>query len=181
MGLTIPEEETEVCRQPTRSAWIVAALTNCLVSREKEYDEATRTAAKSVVNAIWVLMTEYSVAVDQAKQMCRTITENNVTSYRGVVDNNKDNTSLSLDLRRPRYNPGAKYNSLQTSMMENGVAETLKSCPKHIDKDTGELEAQKHSKPDSSYSTTPKREFKDLAMADERRVEISVVEIDLEN
>lgn len=66
-------------------------------------------------------------------------------------------------------------------MMENGVAETLKSRLKHNGKDTGELEAQKHSAPDTFYSSIFGRAVRELGIADERRIEVSVVGIGLED
>lgn len=56
LGLTISKEEMDICSRLTRPAWIVVGLTNDLVSWEKEYEAATRTGAKSILNAIWVFL-----------------------------------------------------------------------------------------------------------------------------
>ncbi|KAG8526296.1 uncharacterized protein KY384_000289 [Bacidia gigantensis] len=140
LGITIPEAEIETCKQLTRPAWIVCGLTNDLVSWDKEYDEAVRTGASGVVNAIWVLMKERSTGIEQAKQLCREIVKNNVKEFLKVVRDNKDNPKLSTDLRQyleamlytlkghavwcltcPRYNQNAEYNDRQLAMLMNGV------------------------------------------------------------
>lgn len=54
LGLTIPEHETESCRNLTRSAWVACGLTNDLFSWEKEYTAATEFGHKNIANAVWV-------------------------------------------------------------------------------------------------------------------------------
>ena len=144
MGITIPLEETETCKQLMRPAWIVAGLQNDLFSWNKEYESATQLGHKNIMNAIWVLMKEHSIDVEEAKIICRKIIKDNVSKYLDIVKSNKNNTSLSLDLRLymeamqyslsgnavwslicPRYHPAAKFNSFQMSLMDNGIAGTL--------------------------------------------------------
>lgn len=137
MAITIPEEEMELCKKLMRPAWTIVGLQNDLFSWEKEYESAKTMGRSNVINAIWVLMGEHSIAVDEAKKLCRKIITENVTEYLQVLKDNKDNTELSLDLRRymeamqyslsgnavwslicPRYHLQATYNDFQLSMME---------------------------------------------------------------
>lgn len=92
-------------------------------------------------------MKELSVDSNKARQICRQMIKDNVAKYLCIVQENRNNTTLSLDLRRyieamqytlkghaiwcqtcHRYNPNAKYNNFQLSLMEKGVAETIKWC-----------------------------------------------------
>lgn len=73
------------------------------------------------------------------------VIKENVTEYQHICQVNKDNTGLSLDLRRymeamqyslsgnavwsficPRYHPKATFNRYQLAMMEDGLVNTLK-------------------------------------------------------
>ena len=141
MAITIPEEESELCAQLMRPAWIAAGLTNDLFSWEKEYEAAMRNGQPDVVNAIWVLMGEHSITADQAKELCRQKIKVAVADYLQVIEENCNNTNISLDLRKyivamqyslsgnvvwslqcPRYHPEAQYNQLQLLRMKHGVA-----------------------------------------------------------
>ena len=81
--------------------------------------------------------------------MCRGIIKENVAEYLRVLEENRNNMELSLDLRRyleafqyalsgnaiwsaicPRYNPEACFNDFQLSMMRDGLAKTLQSTGK---------------------------------------------------
>ena len=141
MALTIPEEESELCAQLMRPAWIAAGLTNDLFSWEKEYQAAMRNGQPDVVNAVWVLMGEHSITGDQAKELCRQKIKVAVADYLQIVEENCNNTNISLDLRKyivamqytlsgnviwslqcPRYHPEVQYNQLQLLRMKHGVA-----------------------------------------------------------
>lgn len=143
MAITIPEEEMESCRELMRYAWIAAGLTNDLFSWQKEYDASRRNGQPDVVNAIWVLMGEHSISVDEAKELCRSKIKDCVAKYRTVVEDTKKRTDLSLDLRKyveamqyslsgnvvwsllcPRYHAEANYNQLQLSRMKHGVGKS---------------------------------------------------------
>ena len=145
MGLTIPEEEMSICAQLCRPAWITAGLTNDLFSWEKEHDAAVENGQSDVVNAIWVLMGEHSITVDEAKAMCRQKIREAVAEYVQVVKETRIRTDISLDLRIyvealqyslsgnvvwsmqcPRYHPKASYNDRQQEWMKNGVPQIPK-------------------------------------------------------
>lgn len=140
MAITIPQEEMETCKELMRPAWIVAGLQNDLFSWEKEHETALRLGRRNVINAIWVLMREHSINVNDAKAMCRRIIKDNVSEYLNTVGSKKDDRSLSSDLRRymeameyslsgnavwslicPRYHPVATFNASQRSLMRPGV------------------------------------------------------------
>ena len=140
MAITIPEEEMDLCRRLMRPAWIVAGLTNDLFSWQKEYEASIKNGQSHVVNAIWVLTKEHSITVDEAKDLCRQKIKENIADYVRVVKENRNNTDLSLDLRKyidcmqyslsgnvvwsrlcPRYHPTASYNELQLARMNYGV------------------------------------------------------------
>ena len=141
MGLTIPIEESELCAQLMRPAWIAAGLTNDLFSWEKEYAAARRNGQPNVVNAIWVLMGEHSITEYQAKELCREKIKVAVADYLQVIKKHSSDTKISLDLRKyivamqyslsgnvvwslqcPRYHSDAQYNQLQLLRMKHGVA-----------------------------------------------------------
>lgn len=140
MGITIPEEETELCRELMRPAWIAVGLQNDLYSWPKEKEVADRNGHTHVVNAIWVLMREHNLSVEDAEMLCRKMIKDWVTKYMQIVRKNKDNQRISMDLRKyieamqysisgnvawslacPRYNPAASFNKAQLEWMQNGV------------------------------------------------------------
>ena len=169
MGITIPEEELELCAQLMRPAWIAAGLTNDLFSWEKEYDVAERNHQPDVINAIWVLMGEHSITVDQAKDLCREKIKVAVAEYLQIIKENCNNTNISLDLRRyieamqyslsgnvvwslqcPRYHPEAQYNEFQLLRMKHGLTAHPQSQVK-LDAPLNEVEDH------TSYSETSHR------------------------
>lgn len=140
MSLTIPEEEMPLCEKLMGQAWHVASLQNDLFSYDKEYRDTVQHGQTDVVNAVWVLMKEHNVTVDEAKQICRTQIKEMVAKYLGVVEETRNDGSISLDLRKyvesmqyalsgnvawsrecPRYNEKATYNDLQLKRMKYGV------------------------------------------------------------
>lgn len=140
MAITIPEEEMDLCRRVMRPAWIVAGLTNDLFSWQKEYEASIENGQSHVVNAIWVLMREHSITIDEAKDLCRRKIKEHIADYVQVVEENRNNMDLSLDLRKyidcmqyslsgnvvwsrlcPRYHPTASYNELQLARMKYGL------------------------------------------------------------
>jgi len=141
MGITIPNEESELCAQLMRPAWIAAGLTNDLFSWEKECEAARRNGLSYVVNAIWVLKGEHSITTDEAKALCREKIKVAIADYLQVIKRTCNNLKVSLDLRKyieamqyslsgnvvwslqcPRYHPEAQYNQLQLLRMQYGVA-----------------------------------------------------------
>ena len=156
MAITIPEEEMELSRQLLRQGSIALVLQNDLFSWEKEREAATQMGATNVVNAIYVLMGEHAITVSEAKEMCRGIIKENVAEYLRVLEINRNNMELSLDLRRyleafqytlsgnvvwsatcPRYHPGASFSEFQLSMMRDGLVKTLRSSAKEVKKIAG--------------------------------------------
>lgn len=146
MGISVPEEEMDMCKRLTRPAWIHLGLTNDLYSWEKEYKASLEHGQTQVVNAIWVLMREHSLTIDQAKDLCRKKIKESTAEYLRIVEENRNNENLSLDLRRyidcmqytlsanlvwsgicPRYNLAASFNESQLLRMNYG----LKKYPIH--------------------------------------------------
>lgn len=142
MGISIPEEEMNLCRRLMRPAWIAVGLTNDLYSWEKEYQAFLEKGQTHVVNAVWVLMREHSFTFDQAKDLCSQKIKENVAEYLCTVEENRNNENLSLDLRKyiecmqyalsgnvfwsklsPRYHPAASYNESQLLRMKHGLKE----------------------------------------------------------
>lgn len=140
MGLHIPDREMDTCRNLMAPAWIAVGLQNDLYSWSKERDTAERQGEGHVVNAIWVLMQEHKVDVDEANKICRKLIKQYVAEYVQIVKDNKDNGLLSSDLRKyieamqysisgnvvwslncPRYNPHVSFNKKQLEWMQNGV------------------------------------------------------------
>jgi len=140
MGITIPEHESELCAKLMRPAWIAAGLTNDLFSWEKEYEAAVKNGQANVSNAIWVLMGEHSITTEEAKTICRQKIKEAVAEYVEIVKLSRNDTSISLDLRRyieamqyslsgnviwslscPRYHPELEYNQLQLLRMKHGL------------------------------------------------------------
>lgn len=100
MGLTIPEHEMSICKELDRPAWEALALTNDLYSWEKERDDAAKAGESLVVNAIWVLMQEYSITEPEAKDLCRQKIKESVSRAVEIAEDTKKRTDLSLDLRQ---------------------------------------------------------------------------------
>ena len=142
MGISIPEEEMDLCRRLTRPAWIASGLTNDYYSWEKECKASLEKGQVYTANAIWVLMREHSLTVDQAKDLCWQKIKGNVAEYVRIVEENLNNENLSLDLRRyidcmqytlsgnvvwsklcPRYNQTASFNESQLLRMKYGLKE----------------------------------------------------------
>jgi Terpene synthase family 2, C-terminal metal binding len=172
MGITIPDEELELCAQLMRPAWIAAGLTNDLFSWEKEYEAAKRNHQPDVANAIWVLMGEHLITADQAKDLCREKIKIAVADYLQIIKKSCNNTKISLDLRRyieamqyslsgnvvwslqcPRYHPEAQYNEFQLLRMKHG----LTAHPKvHVPLDTA-LSGAEVDTSDSEESLRPRK------------------------
>lgn len=110
MALTIHDEELDLCKRLTRPGFAAMALANDLYSWEKERDAAEAEArkadavkageAKPVINAIWVLMREHGVTEAEAKELCRGKIRESITEYVRLVEDRRDDVSLSLDLRK---------------------------------------------------------------------------------
>ena len=100
MGLTIPEHEMKLCKELDKPAWEALALTNDLYSWEKERDDAAKAGESLVVNAIWVLMQEYSISEPEAKDLCQQKIKESVARAVQIANDTRTRTDLSLDLRK---------------------------------------------------------------------------------
>lgn len=89
-----------LCKKLDRPAWEALALTNDLYSWEKERDDAAKAGETLVVNAIWVLMQEYSISEPEAKDLCRQKIKESVSRAVKIAEETKARTDLSLDLRQ---------------------------------------------------------------------------------
>ncbi len=136
MALTIPDKEMDLCKQLGRPAWAALALTNDLYSWEKERDAAEKLGAPHVINAIWVIMAEYTITESQAQDVCRRKIKEYVAEAVEVVEKTKRNFDVSLELRTyteailysisgnlvwsiycPRYHSEESYEDVVLSMM----------------------------------------------------------------
>ncbi|KAH7048409.1 isoprenoid synthase domain-containing protein [Macrophomina phaseolina] len=100
MGLTIKEEEIEECRLLSRDAYIIFGLQNDLYSWDKEVAAAEKIGQKHVVNAVYVIMKEHGVGVDDAKQICRRVILEHEAKYIKTLREVEKRTDLSHDLKR---------------------------------------------------------------------------------
>lgn len=99
MAITIPEEEMDLCRQLTRSAYIASALQNDIFSLEKELEVSRRQGHKNVVNAVWLMMRDHSITVNEARELCKAKIREHVAEYLRIIESVKDKLDVSLDLR----------------------------------------------------------------------------------
>jgi len=136
-------------------------MTNDLCSWDKERRFATENNKLYVSNAIWVIMQERSVGLEDAKEVCRALIRKNIEKHLDVVKNAKDGSQYSPDLVRfldamtytisgnvawsmscPRYNIDAQYSPQQQEWMANGIPDHLRR-----EKRTRPLKAQPRCTP----------------------------------
>lgn len=122
MAITIPSHEMEICDELMMPAWAALSLQNDIFSWEKERDAATLHGKQEVVNGVWVLMGEHSIAEDEALKRLRTITQGYVSAYEANAKLGLENEELSLDLRR-------YLQAILWSLSGNAVWST--SCPRY--------------------------------------------------
>ncbi|KAF5594936.1 amidohydrolase 2 [Fusarium pseudocircinatum] len=99
MGLTIPDEEYDLCMSLARPGYAALGLTNDLYSWEKERKAAQDMGQDYVFNAIWVIMKESAIGEEEAKEVCRCMILQSIEQFRGIVVKTKNDESLSRDLR----------------------------------------------------------------------------------
>ncbi len=140
MGLSIPEDELDLCHELANTAYLTLGLTNDLFSWQKEYETAVAMGQDYVVNVISVLMEEHGISEEEAKAICREKIKVTVVDYRKIVKDTNERDDVSVDLKRyleallyslsgnlvwslecPRYHRGASYNERQLDWMKNGV------------------------------------------------------------
>ncbi|KAF3400488.1 Ophiobolin F synthase [Talaromyces pinophilus] len=72
MGLTISPDEAEKANKITDPAYATLALANDYFSWEKEYIEFKQNpTSDDMANAIWIIMKEHSVDLEEAKKICQ--------------------------------------------------------------------------------------------------------------
>lgn len=72
MGLTISPDEAERANNITDPAYATLALANDYFSWEKEYIEFKQNSSSDdMANAIWIIMKEHSVDLEEAKKICQ--------------------------------------------------------------------------------------------------------------
>lgn len=100
MALTIPEAEVAQIRDLTRPCWIVLALQNDICSYNKECRAAAQKGASHVVNALWFIMRDSRIELDEAEKICRQHVDTNVKRYQEIVAMHRNDESLSKDARK---------------------------------------------------------------------------------
>ena len=139
-GLTIPEKESDICRELMIPTWVAASLTNDLFSFQKEYDDAKKIGQPYVVNAVWVLMQERQIPEEEAKLECRKRIKEEIKKAIKNAELAKE-MNVSEDLKRylhlllyslsgnvvwslqcPRYHKNIPYNGLQLQRAKYGIA-----------------------------------------------------------
>jgi fusicocca-2,10(14)-diene synthase/ophiobolin F synthase len=72
MGLTVNNKEMELTKPITEPAYATLALANDFFSWEKEYVEFQgNPKSENMANAVWIIMKEHSVDLEQAKVLCQ--------------------------------------------------------------------------------------------------------------
>lgn len=144
MGLDIPEKDLEPLRSAMKPMFAALALQNDIFSYQKELQAARKKGTSHVVNALWVLMKEHDVNLEDATVLCKTEVFKQVELYQAALAAERTNKIFFEDSRRymeagllwlsanaawsvvsPRYNPDNTWNALQQSMMDNGGITTL--------------------------------------------------------
>ena len=140
MGISIPEEELDLCHELANTAYLNLGLTNDLYSWQKEYETAQALGQDFVVNVIAVLMEEHNISEEQAKALCKEKIKTTIVDFQKIVRDTNERTDISVDLKRylegllyslsgnlvwslecPRYHPWASYNETQLDLMKNGI------------------------------------------------------------
>jgi hypothetical protein len=146
MGISIPEEELDLCHELANVAYLNLGLTSDLYSWQKEYETAVAMGQDYVVNIISVLMEEHSISEEGAKAICREKIKVTIVDFRKIVKETSERTDVSVDLKKyleallyslsgnlvwslecPRYHRWATYNETQLDWMKNGIPEIYKS------------------------------------------------------
>jgi hypothetical protein len=129
-----------ICEELVLPAVIAASLTNDLFSYEKEYEAAQTAGLPDIVNALWVLMREHSISLEEAKSQCRTLIKEEVAKYARTVKDAMSRDDLSRDAKKyielmqysvsgnvvwslqcPRYHKNMQYNERQILREKYGV------------------------------------------------------------
>lgn len=149
MGISIPEEELEMCHELANTAYLNLGLTNDLYSWQKEYETAVAMGRDYVANIIGVLMEERKASEEEAKEICREKIKVTIVDFRKIVADTKARDDVSVDTKRylegllyslsgnlvwsidcPRYHRWSSYNERQLDWMKNGIPKSPKELPK---------------------------------------------------
>ena len=160
MGISIPEEELDLCHELANTAYLNVGLTNDLYSWQKEYETAVAMGQDYVVNIVSVLMEEHDISEEKAKAMCREKIKATVVDFRKIVEDTKERNDVSVELKKyleallysmsgnlvwslecPRYHHWASYNERQLDWMKNGIPRSDKISTKvRVMRPNGSLE-----------------------------------------
>ncbi|KAJ5808864.1 geranylgeranyl diphosphate synthase [Penicillium riverlandense] len=149
MGISIPEEELDMCHDLANTAYLNLGLTNDLYSWQKEYETAVAMGRDYVANIIGVLMEERKISEEEAKEVCREKIKVTIVDFRKIVEDTKAREDVSLDTKRyleallyslsgnlvwsidcPRYHRWSSYNERQLDWMKDGIPKIYKNPPK---------------------------------------------------
>lgn len=90
----------DLCAELVLPAVIAASLTNDLFSYEKECEAAQAAGLPYVVNALWVLMSEHEISLEEARAMCRMRIKEEVAQYAHIVRETQSRNDLPHDVKR---------------------------------------------------------------------------------
>lgn len=146
MGISVPEEELDLCHELANVAYLNLGLTNDLYSWQKEYDTAVAMGQDYVVNIISVLMEEHNISEEEAKAICKEKIKVTIVDFRKIVKDTKERSDVSIETKRyleamlyslsgnlvwslecPRYHTWASYNERQLDWMKNGIPAKYKN------------------------------------------------------
>ena len=97
MGLTIPDDELDLCMELARPGYAAISLTNDLYSWKKEQKAADRAGVHYVFNAIWVIMQERGICEEDGMTVCAAEIRRYIAEYDQIVEEAKSSLTLSRD------------------------------------------------------------------------------------
>ncbi|RAK82731.1 terpene synthase family protein [Aspergillus fijiensis CBS 313.89] len=102
MGLTIPDEELEVCMKLARPGYAAISLTNDLFSWKKERADAELAGVDYVFNAVWVIMQEGDAHGNRRSEaaalaVCEAEIRRYIAEFDGIVGAARRQLHLSRD------------------------------------------------------------------------------------
>lgn len=98
MGLTIPDDEQDICMELAKPAYVALSLTNDLYSWDVERKEAERSGRDYVFNSIFIITKERLISEQDAKKVCVDEIKKHVMELQANVDQVRRNMALSKDL-----------------------------------------------------------------------------------
>lgn len=138
------DKERQTCFDLGHPAWTALSLTNDLFSWEKEHRSAVASHKSYISNALFIIMKEKGMNLNEAKELCRRLIRENMLKYMQVLKDVKEpnryppnvvqlleallyvmSGNLVWSASCPRYHPVAQYNEHQIEWMAKGI-------PKHL-------------------------------------------------